>query len=842
MAIPSSLYAEDENARQTLANGTVLKWTKKNSGIYTEPNVATDRSICYCNWRGELDYANRGFHQWQGGCATGDDLGHNGCEGAGFENLHANSLKQNEFGQPRMEGLYTGVVLTDSNGDGAYVWGYNPEASACLNTSNGADRRYLLDMDINKMIFNITINVYDKADFDAIDYINSNNPESYQQPSAHNITLKQLYENPDDYYVESFNWGTTYVYGENTSDHWRGATIYPAHIINGETVGQFKGTKNLSIFGMHYATGNFSYDNSDPMNPNAHPNFGGGGSTPVIYNNMSLGYFMGCGRDINLNPVYSYSAVGTSAETIAQFKWGTASSWNHNAYVNQEFFDYGDSVIWCAYGAHAYYNSNTSESKYKEYFFFTRKMLKGQFALDYIASFGLYFASETFDPDSVNLTPETLGDDSRIMLGEMSADGTTTGRWITDIESYTGPNKDGKTTNPDYDPSGGGGGGGGGYDDDPWHGISFSGVGVGGAGAFAKCYYMTSTELANLRSWMNSNNVPEGFDPMQQIIGLSQVPVTLSGDDNTTVQFVNSSAVYDPGVTRLVDSGVNTQISMGAPKRYSLGSVNITRRMQERGEPYLDYDCQIELYLPLIGMFSLDTQAVMGRTITAEAVLDPISGTLAAYAYVTRDGQNLPIAYGSTTIGVDLPISAQQLSVSRAALKQANAQLGTSLLSSTLSFIAAATAGGKGSGTGAKTATGSTNGLAAAGIREAGADYMKASQAGNVFGDFMQWGRTIRQLSYGNNTAIAGSFGGSTAQWSYPFTPYVKIIRPRYEKPDNYNHSQGVPCVQAKTVGSCTGFIQCIGVDVSGITGATDIELQAIQAALTNGVYAGGGS
>ena len=379
------------------------------------------------------------------------------------------------------------------------------------------------------------------------------------------------------------------------------------------------------------------------------------------------------------------------------------------------------------------------------------------------------------------------------------------------------------------------------YDDDPWHGATFSGVGVGGAGAFAKCYYMTSTELANLRSWMNSNNVPEGFDPMQQIIGLSQVPVSLSGDDNTTVQFVNSSAVYDPGVNRVVDSGVNTQISMGTPKKYSLGSVDIVRRMQERCEPYLDYDCQIELYLPLIGVFSLDTQAVMGRTITAEAVLDPISGTLAAYAYVTRDGQNLPVAYGSTTIGVDLPITSQQYSVARAALKQANAQLGTSLLSSTLSFIAAASAGGKGSGTGAKTATGSTNGLAAAGIREAGADYMKASQAGNVFGEFMQWGRTIRQLSYGNNTAISGSFGGSTAQWSYPFTPYVKIIRPRYEKPSNYAHSQGVPCVQTKTIGSCTGFIQCIGADVSGITGATDIELQAIQAALSNGIFAGGG-
>jgi hypothetical protein len=262
--------------------------------------------------------------------------------------------------------------------------------------------------------------------------------------------------------------------------------------------------------------------------------------------------------------------------------------------------------------------------------------------------------------------------------------------------------------------------------------------------------------------------------------------------------------------------------------------------MQERGEPYLDYDCQIELYLPLIGMFSLDTQAVMGRTISAYAVLDPVSGTLAAYAYVTKGGENLPVAYGSTTIGVDLPISAQQLSISRAALKQANAQLGASLLSGALTMLAAASSSGKSSGSGAKTSTGSS-GLSAAGIREAGSDYMKASQVGNVFGDFMNWGRTIRQLSYGNNTAVAGSFGGSTAQWSYPFTPYVKIIRPRYEKPSNYNHSQGVPCVQTKTIGSCTGFIQCIGADVSGITGATDLELQAIQAALSNGIYAGGG-
>lgn len=455
--------------------------------------------------------------------------------------------------------------------------------------------------------------------------------------------------------------------------------------------------------------------------------------------------------------------------------------------------------------------------------------------LKIICSYALPFSFK----NAINIT---IGD-ADYALPEIK-NNTTTGNYFRGADAITADtdnNRWANTKDIDNKSPGGGGGGGGGYDDDPWNGATFAGTGVGGAGAFAKCYYMTSTELANLRSWMNSINVPEGFDPMQQIIGLSQVPVALSGSGSENVVFVNSSAVYDPGVTtRAVDTGVATQQAMGTPISYYLGSVDIVRRMQQRGEPYLDYDCQIELYLPLIGMFSLDTQAVMGRTISAYAVLDPVSGTLAAYAYVTKDGQNLPVAYGSTTIGVDLPISAQQLSVSRAALKQANAQLGASLLSGALTMLAAASSSGKSSGSGAKTSTGSS-GLSAAGIREAGSDYMKASQVGNVFGDFMNWGRTIRQLSYGNNTAIAGSFGGSTAQWAYPFTPYVKIIRPRYEKPSNYNHSQGVPCVQTKTIGSCTGFIQCIGADVSGITGATDLELQAIQAALSNGIYAGGG-
>lgn len=120
--------------------------------------------------------------------------------------------------------------------------------------------------------------------------------------------------------------------------------------------------------------------------------------------------------------------------------------------------------------------------------------------------------------------------------------------------------------------------------------------------------------------------------------------------------------------------------------------------------------------------------------------------------------------------------------------------------------------------------------------------YVKSQASSNVVGGFMEWGRALKEISYGNNTAISGSFGGSYASWSNPFTAYVKIIRPKFQKPSNYNHTQAVPCVEAKTVGSCTGLIQCIGVDTSSISNATSIERDAIAAALSNGVYAGGGN
>lgn len=383
------------------------------------------------------------------------------------------------------------------------------------------------------------------------------------------------------------------------------------------------------------------------------------------------------------------------------------------------------------------------------------------------------------------------------------------------------------------------GGGGGGDDDDPWHGVDFGGTGAGGGGAFCSVYYMTGAELTSLKNWSNTS-APENFDMLPSIIGLQQLPVALSGVP-TTVKFLKSGAITSQGESRVVDTGVSAGTGTGQPVSFSLGSVNINRRMQQRGEPYLDYDCTVELFLPFAGTFVLDTQAVMGRTINAEIVIDPVNGTAFSYAWVSQGGQKMPIAYGGGSIAVDLPIASNQWGISRAAFKQASHQMTMNAIKDIGDFII-----GLGiSKTGQAGAIANRSGYAALDIKEGlqakqiGGQMMTSSTI-NAATDTASAIVNAHQLNNTNYTAIRGSFGGSYAEWAQPFTAYVRITRPKFKKPSNFNHTQAVPCVETKTVGSCSGLTICVNPDCGSIS-CTEAEKIMITQALVGGVYAGGG-
>lgn len=664
MAIPSSLYAEDEDARQTLANGTVLKWTKQLQNIHGL-NVETDLSISYTNWANEpmMTHANRGFHQWQGGCVSGGDLGYN--QSTGYTYQHATGIKQLEGGQPRIDSLQTHVVL--SNGGGYYVWGYNPESSTRISGSNGDQRRYLLDMDINKMIFNCTITVVDKSFFDNVDY--STNPENMPAPSEHNITLKELYTHPELYYCTGvINWSNTYVYGTDTSDHWRGVAIRPSIILTGESIGEYQGADD-SIFGRFNSNGSFSYDSRDP---NGHANFGGGGSSNTLYNRMNAGYFMGCKNEIDMTPTDTFDSAGGASTSIALGKWGY-TNFSKFAYCNGQIFDYGDSVIWCAWGCRVVNNTDTG-SIYRDYTFGTRRYIKADKMLGYIASFGLYFMSESFDPDSASLTPDTLGDDSRIMLGEMSSDGTTTGRWITDIDSYSGPNKDGKTNNPTYDPSGGGGGSSG--DDYTDMSLGVANLTLGGLTKYA---ILTKQNLIDLVIDYNTNGATAGTNFSNHVIclyrlgfGASDLVVT----NSEKIKMIQSAGQVD------FESSANYSVVTRQTPFIHFGSITVPRHTGTFYDfaPYSSY----ELYIPGCGWIPLPDN-VAGRTLNVYLVFD--LPTCSAKGIVRIAGD----VYGGTTIatvngiiGASVPFTIGENGMQRAAIlsgsTQTAAALGTAFL------------------------------------------------------------------------------------------------------------------------------------------------------------------
>lgn len=765
---PSSKYVEDENARQTLANGTVLKWSKKNSELYPRANVETDRSIVFTNWNEPfMKKANRGFHQWQAGVsAVYPDMGANQSENYGY--LRAAGIHQ-QNPQPRIDNLFCGVVL--SNGGGNYVWGYNPESIDCINTQSGGDRRYLLDMDINKMIFTANINAYLVSDFENIDY--AANPSNTHMPTSQNITLKQLYDNPDAYYINTFNVGSCYVYGETGNDHWKTANITPALLLHSpEHTGQFFGDTQYSIFGQFYSHGLFSYDSRNVAN---HPIFQGGASTMPIYNLMSSGYCVGCDDDFLFEPrTYDYPAAGSQAVSNALFYWGQNASWGHYSYINAETWNYGASDYWAAYGARVNYNVNTSEAVYTEFRFDGRRLLKGSTILSFLASYGLYFMSENFDPDTVNLTPSTLGSDNRIMLGEMSGDGTTTGRWVTDINNYKGINKDGKTSNPTYNPTGGGNG----TDGDNEKDVDL--ITQGGNAGFIHYIEINTPATAT------ANQISDA---------LSQFDITTIGKDllRNLISYkvfaclnLNSGllrAIHVDGRQLELNGNVlrGNYISQGDVKSIDLGSMSIPRTYNDFRDfaPYT----KIEMYVPFCGWFDLPSWC-MGKTITGTMWVDLANGTCKAVIKASKT----PVAEIGGNVSYDIPFIANATGAKAGAV-----------ISSALATAAA--------GVGAITTPNfaSVTGAIAAGANLASALNANSTTMRGVLGD-------------GSNT------NGISKVW-------IKVTRPKTPNgdvsiPSHYRHVHGSPCGRVMKLATGDGYTQILDANITGAM--TDREKQMI--------------
>lgn len=85
------------------------------------------------------------------------------------------------------------------------------------------------------------------------------------------------------------------------------------------------------------------------------------------------------------------------------------------------------------------------------------------------------------------------------------------------------------------------------------------------------------------------------------------------------------------------------------------------------------------------------------------------------------------------------------------------------------------------------------------------------------------------------NTQRSGDISGSIGMMD-DFVPYLIIHRPKQSLAKNYNQFKGYPSNITAKLGDCIGYTEVEHIHLTGITGATDAELQDIEDLLKSGV------
>lgn len=211
----------------------------------------------------------------------------------------------------------------------------------------------------------------------------------------------------------------------------------------------------------------------------------------------------------------------------------------------------------------------------------------------------------------------------------------------------------------------GGGGGGGEVEQDPYEDGGYSDEGGGGGDftnpsdnmpvpslptasvydtGFMTIFTPTKQELYNLAGYMWSSLFSvESFkklfaDPMDAILGMSIVPVTVPNDGQKNVVVGN------------ISTGVSMTVAKQQYVEVDCGTINVT----EYWGSYLDYEPYVtaDIVLPYIGTHPISADEIVGHMVGVKYHIDVLSG--ACVAFVTRDTDVLYTFAGQCAISVPI--------------------------------------------------------------------------------------------------------------------------------------------------------------------------------------------
>lgn len=202
----------------------------------------------------------------------------------------------------------------------------------------------------------------------------------------------------------------------------------------------------------------------------------------------------------------------------------------------------------------------------------------------------------------------------------------------------------------------------------------------------------------------------------------------------------------------------------------------------------------VKLHLPYVGEIMIDTNKVQHGSLAVDYTCDVLNGNVCAYVTCKdRAGHTEQVYTATGNAAYSLPIFSET---------QSGAAVGKLLSSGVMSAVTGNAAG--------------MLGTAAAALDAAAFGVQHSPQ---VHG------------SFGGNVGMIGD----TVCW-------LEIIRPQWVEPANFQQLHGIPSGIAGTLEStgASGFVQLQSIEVDGIAGATEQELEEIVKTMKAGIYIGG--
>ena len=211
-----------------------------------------------------------------------------------------------------------------------------------------------------------------------------------------------------------------------------------------------------------------------------------------------------------------------------------------------------------------------------------------------------------------------------------------------------------------------------------------------------------------------------------------------------------------------------------------------TVKLAENWGNALDYNAtSVEIFIPFVGFRSLDIQDCMARTLELKYNVDILTGAAIA---ILKCG-NKCLYEWPCNVAYNIPLTGSN-----------KAALYTGLISVAMSGLGGLAAGG---------AMGAVGGAATSAINVATHAQSDVQRGGSL----------------ASNTGVLGEF-----------LPYIVVHRPKQSMPSQFKNIKGYQSNITSILGNCVGYTEVDYVHLTGISGATDTELQEIERLLKEGV------